>query len=324
MINQIDQVFYRAIRKEDTGINFLWLPYNGLFEYLFTQFDFVNSIYANKNDICHEWRSDYWTEKVNFLPSINFIDNPIDICVANHRQSQAFMANETAKSFHMPLVLIDHEPAAEGSRSGMIGYINKKMPKDIIFVPTHNLVKDSWLHENSSDVIEYGFKLCNRDIQKKNKFLLIGDYAESDANFINIVKSLVPEIQTSGYNINTEAYGSVENLINNISKSKISISAAQSIEPPLLQLLSASQNCLVVTSLNKWTESVFEHGKTALLYRSIDELKNIIKQIKKEEIDIDEIVYNARDMVDQNFNFETSQSKWKKLLTDISNRTFVI
>ena len=323
MINQIDQVFYRAKRKNGDGINFLWMPYNGLFEYMFSQFDFVQYIYGIKQDLHHEWRADYWTEKVNFTNSIQLLDNPIDICIANHRQTQSFKAAEMARSLHMPMIVIDHEPAAEGARSGMINYVNKKMPKNCIFVAVHDSVQKSWMYEKG-DIIEYGFKLCRNDIEKENEFLLIGDYAESDANFIHIVKDLVPKIETSGYNIGTEAFGTVENLINNMARSRVSISACITTSPPLLQLLSASQNCLVVTSANTWTRTIFEHGKTALLYNSLEDLQNIVQQLKNKEIDVDKIVDNARTMIGLDFNFETSQSKWKALLTDISNRTFVI
>lgn len=324
MINQIDQMVYKSSRPLDK-INAIYYPYDGLVDNEFMKLTSLNTCIAGKSNLRHEWRSDLWDSKINFIDDLYRNRTCLDICIANNRQGQAYHGYNIASRFHIPLVIIDHEPLPGNSKTKLIDMHNPNMPNDSVFVAADDFIAKQWHYENSDsfNIIPYAIECEDySDLEKDNDFIFIGDYADEDMYFIEDIKSMCPNIECIGYNKNTKEFSSMQSLRKSIAKSKISISASQGVKPPILQLISASLGTVVFVSSSEWVESVFKHGETAFIYESLSSLKELISDVIKDKGLMNKISSNAKEMVQDKYNFERNSKLWNDFLTNISNKVY--
>jgi len=315
---------YKSTRPLLDKINALYHPYDGLVDNELMKISSLNNCIAGKSNLRHEWRSDIWDSKINFIDDMYRNRTCLDVCIANSRQGQASNGSNIANRFQIPLVIIDHEPLPGDSKTKFINMHNPNMPKGSFFVATDDFIAKQW-HYDSSDsfsVIPYAIDCDDYSTEKDNDFILIGDYADEDMYFIEDVKSMCPNIECVGYNKNTKEFSSIESLKKSIAKSRISISASQGLKPPILQLFSAALGTVVFVNRNQWVENIFQHGETAIIYESLSSLKELILDVIEDKSLMNKISSNAKEMIKDKYDFERNSKLWNNFLMNVSNRVY--
>lgn len=324
MINSLDQIVYRTRRSTQDPCNFIYMPYDGLFENIMDSYGVPFNFYTQTTSMLNDWKCKDWPPSTfKFYGNYSQISEiPIDLILVNNRNIQAVAAAKIARQLHCPLLMIDHELPSESSNSAMRKYVNSRIPKETIFVSTHEVVNKEWCYEPTY-YLPYGFTYYDSSGERELDVLVVGDYEKQDQNIVKQMMETTSNIKGVGFNDSTEPYSSFSSLRDAMRDAKICLMAVEPNKPPLLPLLAASQGCVVVTNKTPWTEAVFTDRETAILFDQFSDMKKLIKDIIPATILLKDIKNNAKKMMMKKFSPTASLMQWDFILQDLNRKAYI-
>ena len=314
-----------SVLKKDDNLNILYFGYDHIFEHM------ISSIGANfytvKNAAAHNTQYEL-PSNFTFLPyGMGFVPNRIDIdlLICNSRR-QLKTAIETSDRHHIPLVLIDHELPTQSSKRNLRKYINSQISDNVMYVAASDLVLDEWTIDDNKVIpmIPYGFNV-SPSIIRNNNVLVVGDYHSSDYGLLDTMLSCDNNAIGIGNNgSHTINKTHLDELANAMNQSRICLVATNESQPPLLQLMAMAHGCVVVTNKTRWTSSIIQDGINGFLFEKQSDIKKIVKVILNNQSvrEGDEVSFNAKSIIETNYNFETFKNNWLNKLVDTSKRIY--
>lgn len=320
----IDQVIHSAIRHDYEDINILYLGYNGWFESIFS---FPNIMcYMMKGTLAYKWNGTLpitytiLSEEQRFVPNrVN-----IDLVICNSRRSQIHSAAEIANTYHLPLVIIEHELPSIDSTKKLRQYVNSRLPK-CTHVITHPIIQKEWYldeHDKDMVIIPYGFKPIPNNM-RTNNVLVVGDYNKEDYGLLNTMISCYPGTIGIGYNDNlTIPYTDLKDIIDAMSKSRICITAMPEGCPPLLALLAMAAGCVVITNQTQWTESIIINSVNGFIFENAGDIKPIVRMLLTDIQKLNQISFVAQQATNANYNYDMFSLQWNNLIQTLITKVY--
>lgn len=320
MKTAVDQVIHSAIKK-DAHLNLLYMGYDGWFESLLLSPEI--NFYCPQDATLYERNAQLPINFTLMPKGMNYIPNRIDIdgVVCNSRVQQVQSAFQIAESFHVPLILIEHELPMASSKEKLRRYVNSRLPR-CTKVCTHNLVKEEWFLEDTK-VIPYGFPVAGNNI-KNNKVLVVGDYHQADYGMLNTMMSCHSTVVGLGYNNGlTQEYKSYKDVFEHMTQSDICVVASQGHKPPLIALFAMAAGCVVVTNKTRWSERLITHEKDGILFEKSSEIKKVVRHLLQHESLVDDISLAARQNIRENHPHKEFVDGYINLIKEKTKEVYV-
>ncbi len=324
MKNSVDNVTHSVMRRSGEGLNCIYFPYNGYFEWMLNLT--TMKLHCPKGLLVHEWPCNDWSKNTNWLPGgIEFIPNRIDIdaIIVNWRKDQSLKAEQMADILHLPLVIVEHELPAADANTNLRKYVNSRMPKKAVFVSVSKVINDEWKYNKDMEVVQipYGFNIPE-PITKEHDVLVVGDYHAEDAELLNEMLNAHPNTKCLGYNGHGTPYKTLDEITTEMAKSRICITASEATYPPFLAMAAAAAGCAVVTNQTKWTESIFEHDDTVMFFDSIKDIKKHVRRLITEKNKLENMAMKSKQIIIDDYGIEKFIQNWISLMADISTRIY--
>ncbi len=327
MKSSMDHVIHTAIHKEGGELNLIYMPYDGMFEWMMSTLPY--KLYAPQNTSVYQWQCNNWPSNINWMPQgVKALPNRGDISgvVVNWRKDHAFTGEQMADQFHIPLIMVEHELPDASANQNLRNFVNSKMPNKAVFVTTHRVVRDEWDLDDSMEAfnIPYGFVVQdNKDILKDKEVLVVGDYSRGDSQMLEEMLSCVPDVTGIGYNQGTKEYSTLNEIILQMRRYKICITASQPNRPPLLAMMAAACGCAVVTNETRWTKAIFTEGKTALFFDAVSEIKKLVRTLTQSSELVDDMSIRSRKMIFKDHSMSAFIKNWTNLIQTLSKRVYI-
>ena len=310
---------YRTTNKVN---NVFYMPYNGVYEWMHKDiFSHLNFITMTQFCI-NRWDSNDWPDHIKFDDVLN--DYTFGVTFLNNRNIQTSESEKFSNHFHIPTIIVDHELPTNTASYNLREFTNLVLSKHTLVFP-HPIIKKEWAEYScvgKSEYIPYGIT-PKELVDKKEDVFVAGDYDPADYRLLNSMLELSGK-NSMGYNNGmTQEYREFQQIEHKMATAKIFLAGYKPLSPPLLSMIAASYGCLPVLNRTVWSESVFEDGKTALLFDDIISMKRKVKSVLNNPIKLESMSQDARDSIICKFNFEVCKKAWGELIKSKLREAFI-
>lgn len=319
MKQAIDHVINAAMMTNKDQLNVLYLGYNGIIDSLFRN----NGINYYIVEEAQKYVSNIeLPDNFTKLPyGVNYIPNRIDLnaVIVNHRFQHIADAAHIADTYHLPLILVDHDLPGQNSTMKLRHFMNSQLPKRCVHVVPHPIVMQEWGIDNAH-LIPYHLPVTNIVPKVRNVLVVGSENVISDHMYITGLLNTDPNSLYVGRNgIYNTPYKNLDEMLKYISESYITVALQSDNQPPILPLLAMKNGSVVVTNRTRWTSSIISDGVNGFLFSSIDEAKKIIRKLLSDKMWLHDIIKEA----EETENTVDSHGLWQRLVRNLATKAYI-
>jgi len=271
MRNVIDNILRKIIDKSEE-VNILYFPYDGVFEQSLKSEKY--KYYTMYQHQIHEFPAKSYPKNFYVLEdSVLSYITKLDLVIVNNRKDQLNSARNFANSYHIPLLLIDHELPAPESSSKLRSFVSRQFNDEDSVIAFDKLLSEEWTikintpSRYSAQIYENPHKTRNTNI------CLVGSYSTYDYGLLREVISNHSDIETLGINPGiTKPYNTFDEMLSLMADSEMSVHIIQEHRPPLMMLYGMSLGCIPIINETRWTKYWITED-LGFLFRGISDIK---------------------------------------------------
>ena len=320
-MTSIRHITNKAIKSEGVP-NILSLPYDGMFE--------RNLCKTGCNIYCHvpsssqAWRNytDYNPPNLFYINNISTFGNNItyDAVICNDKLNQYDRALQIAKSFHIPLIVVDHATYIEQLNPAHITQIEESV-KAHKFVSVDETIYQNW--GQKGEVIPYGIDIPSTTGKEKDiPFMIMGKFSDNE---IPSVRNISEELGAQVYGDNPGFSKPVNlwlNFIELFQRTKVFINLSIHTDISIELLTAMACDCGIVSNNPTIIRNLLENEKNAYLVRNFEDYISFCKRmIQNESFRIEAAKLNKKIL--EKFDTTVFTNKWNNVFNEIKQQAFI-
>ena len=245
------------------------------------------------------------------IQSLSLCTAPLDYIVCFDRAEQYEQAQEIAKAWHVPIILVDMcthdfirpQTILEGVSVKDRSRLYKKPSLQVAC--TQN-IQTSWNHGEPSITIPIGIDTDKfKNMTEDNNYLIAID------NHVPMeIGNLIANKLTKPYTIIPTDQKDLTNIA--VNKARYFINTYKTVTIKMLEAMSAG--AIVIAVKNSDTENFIKHLSTGILIGSLDDLPAVINMVEEQHIRL-KICEAARDKIVSEHSVTSFLDKWTQALT---------
>ena len=245
------------------------------------------------------------------IQSLSLCTGPLDYIICFDRAEQYEQAQEIAKAWHVPIIVVDMctdtfirpQTILEGVSVKDRSRLYKKPSLQVAC--TQN-IQTSWNHGEPSVTIPIGIDTDKfKNITDDNSYLIAID------NYVPVeIGNLIANKITRPYTIIPTDQNDLTKIA--VNKARYFINTYKTVTIKMLEAMSAG--AIVIAVKNSDTENFIKHLSTGILIDSLDALPAVINTVEEQDLRL-KICGAARDKILSEHSVTTFLDKWTQALT---------